>query len=125
MTVMVLFAIGFSASDEDGSSSSNDSTKTQIEQKQETKSNNQETEKQEKIKNVADIAYKKGYEMRMSTRELINAESSAYMEYTMRYGKEPEEEQNKERWNIFKKNYEKGFADAAAKIMKEINSEDF
>jgi len=132
VATIVLFAVGFAASDEEGSSS-NESSATQTEQKQEMQSDqNQESEKelkerekQEKVKKVAEIAYKKGYEMRMSTRELINAESSAHMEYTIRYGKEPEEEQSKERWNVFLENYKKGFSDAADKIMEKINSEDF
>ena len=134
---MALFAIGFAASDEDESSnSSSSSPEPQTEQKQETEAerkarekkeeaDRQEREKQEKVKKVADIAYKKGYEMRMSTRELISSESSAHMEYTMRYGKEPEEEQSQERWNVFLENYQKGFSDAANEIMKKINSEDF
>lgn len=137
MTVMALFAIGFAASDEDESSNSSSSSqgpKTELkqessmpkmEQKKETESDRKEREKQEKIKKVADIAYKKGYEMRMSTRELISAESSAHMDYTIRYGREPEEEQSQERWNIFLENYKKGFSDAAHKIMEKINSEDF
>lgn len=135
MATVALFAIGFAASDEEESSSSESSTpqteqtqesqEVQSEQKQESEAERQEREKQEKVKKVAEIAYQKGYEMRMSTRELINAESSAHMEYTMRYGKEPEEEQSQERWNVFLENYKKGFADAANKIMEKINSEDF
>lgn len=139
MTVatVALFAIGFAASDEESSSSSEsksesqqteqtqESQDVQSEQKQESEAERQERDKQEKVKKVAEIAYQKGYEMRMSTRELINAESSAHMEYTMRYGKEPEEEQSQERWNVFLENYKKGFSDAADKIMEKINSEDF
>ena len=128
MTVatVALFAIGFAASDEESSSSSESKNESQqTEQTQESQAERQEREKQEKVKKVAEIAYQKGYEMRMSTRELINAESSAHMEYTMRYGKEPEEEQSQERCNVFLKNYKKGFSDAADKIMEKINSEDF
>ena len=135
MATIALFAVGFAASDEEEGSSNEssvsqteqkqDTEEMQSEQKQESEEARQEREKQEKIKKVAEIAYKKGYDMRMGTRELINAESSAHMEYTIRYGKEPEEEQSQERWNVFLENYKKGFSDAADKIMEKINSEDF
>ena len=95
------------------------------EQTEESETVRQENEKQEKVNKVAEIAYKEGYEKRMSTRELIGSESSAHMEYTIRYGKEPEEEQSQERWNIYLENYKKGFSDAADKLKEKMNSEDF
>ena len=126
MVTLALFAIGFAASDEESSSSSERKSKSQqTELEQESEVERQEREKQEKVNKVAEIAYKKGYAMRMSTRELISAESSARMEYTMRYGKEPEGEQSQERWHVFLENYKKGFSDAADKILEKINSEEF
>ena len=94
-------------------------------QQQKEESEREASEKEEKVKRVAEMAYKKGYDKRMSTRELINSESCAHLEYTMRYGTEPQDEPSQERWNVFLENYKKGFSDAAKDIMKKINSEEF
>lgn len=87
----------------------------------------EEREKQDKIKRVADMAYQKGYQCRRETWGDYNpsSESRARLEYTMRYGREPEEEGQSERWNVFKENYMKGFRDAADEIMKRKRQEDF
>ena len=122
---ITLFAIGFAASDEDKSSEQSQSTEQTQTQPQETEAERQEREKQEKVKKVADIAYKKGYEKRMSTTEMISSESSAYMEYTIRYGIDPDSEKSKERWKVFLNSYQKGFSDAADELRKKINSEEF
>ena len=94
-------------------------------QKQNNIIDTEKLEKQKKIDKVAKIAYKKGYEKRMSTRELIRSDYAAEIEYMQRYGCVPSEEASQERWNIFLENYQKGFSDAANKITKEMHSEDF
>ena len=87
----------------------------------------EEREKQDKIKRVADMAYQKGYQCRRETWGDYNpsSESRARLEYTMRYGREPEEEGQSERWNVFKENYMKGFSDAAEEIKKKMREEEF
>lgn len=103
------------------------SEKFSKEMKKQEEVNRQEAEKQNKIKTVADMAYRKGYQCRRETWGDYNpsSESRARLEYTMRYGREPEEEGQSERWNVFKENYMKGFRDAADDIMKRKRQEDF
>lgn len=120
MVVMAIFAIGFAASDEETSSSSSEP------QRQETQAEKEAREKQEKVERVAKMAYQKGYDTRRETwGQSIPAESSARLEYTFRYGREPEDAGQNERWNVFLENYKKGFADAAHDIMKKMDEEDF
>jgi hypothetical protein len=123
MVVMVVFAIGFAASDDDGNSSSSSS---QTEQKQETPSEKEAREKQEKVKRVAEIAYKLGYDTRKATwGETLSARGAAEADYRFRYAQDPEDAGQSERWNVFLENYSKGFSDAADDIMKKFRAEDF
>ena len=133
MTVMAIFAIGFAASDESNSPNSNNddnsSSSTQTEQEQEVKKQETEAErvakeKQEKIKKIADMAYKKGWNKRMNSRDFPDPRGEAHMEYTMRYGVEPTEPGEEERWNIFVENYVKGYEAAWEEIRKKMHSED-
>ena len=83
-------------------------------------------EKQDKIKKVAEMAYQKGYKTRRDTwGQSITSKSAAHLEYTIRYGREPEDEGQSERWKVFLENYEKGFSDAADEIMNKMREEDF
>lgn len=133
MTITAIFAIGFAASDESNSSSSNSSdtsnssTQTKQEhevQEQETEAERATKEKQEKIRKIANIAYNKGWNRRMNSRDFPDPRGEAHMEYTMRYGVEPTEPGEEERWNIFVENYVKGYNDAWNKIRKDMHSED-
>ncbi|WP_143025531.1 hypothetical protein [Prevotella sp. tc2-28] len=132
MTIMVIFAIGFAASDESNSSSSTNgdifNPFTQTKQEQEVLKHETEEEKvdekQEKIKKIANIAYNKGWNRRMKSREFPDPRGEAHMEYTMRYGVEPTEPGEEERWNIFVDNYVKGYNDAWEKIRKDMHSDD-
>ena len=126
MGVIALFAVGFAASDEDSSKSNSESSFEQAEQKQETEAERQANEEQQKIKKVAEIAYQMGYNTRRETwGQSISSESYGRMEYTMRYGREPEDEGQSERWGVFIENYKKGFSDAAGDIMKKYDEENF
>lgn len=119
------------------SSEEKEQKQTQTEQKTETpaekkvreqkeQADKQESEKQEKVNKVAKMAYQKGYDVRKETwGQSISPESSARLEYTFRYGKEPEDAGQNERWNVYLENFKKGFADAAHEIMKKRDSEDF
>lgn len=104
-------------------------TETPAEKKareQKEQADKQESEKQKKINKVAKMAYQKGYDVRKETwGQSISPESSARLEYTFRYGKEPEDAGQNERWNVYLENFKKGFADAAHEIMKKMDSEDF
>lgn len=123
MAVMAIFAIGFAASDEEDSSKGASSS---TEQKQESPAEKEAREKQEKINKVAKMAYQKGYDVRKETwGQSISPESSARLEYTFRYSKEPEDAGQNERWNVFLENFKKGFADAAHDIMKKMDEENF
>ena len=113
LVVMAVFAIGFVASDDDGSLSSSSS---QTEQKQETPAEKEAREKQEKNKKIADMAYQKGWDARMNSNQVVNPANLAGMEYAMRYGREPEDEGEEERWKIFVKNYIKGYNGACKKL---------
>ena len=133
MAVMAVFAIGFAASDESNSSSSNNgenfnpSPQTEQEQeiqKHETEAEREAREKQEKIKKIADMAYKKGWNRRKNSKDFPDPRGEAHMEYTMRYGVEPTEPGEEERWNIFVENYVKGYEAAWEEIRKKMHSED-
>ena len=120
IVVMAIFAIGFAASDEETSSSSSEP------QRQETQAEKEAREKQEKVERVAKMAYQKGYDTRKATwGQSIVSETAARLEYAIRYGREPEDEGQSERWNVFVENYQKGFSDAAHDIMKKMDEEDF
>ncbi len=133
MTITAIFAIGFAASDESNSPSSNSGgtsnsfTQTKQEnefKKQETEAERATKEKQEKIRKIANIAYYKGWNRRMNSRDFPDPRGEAHMEYTIRYGVEPTEPGEEERWNIFVENYVKGYNDAWNKIRKDMHSED-
>ena len=110
---------------------------TQTEQKQESPAEKQArekkeqadreaNEKQEKIKRVAAIAYKMGYDKRKATwGETLSARGSAEADYRFRYAVDPEDDGQSERWNVFLENYSKGFSDAAEEILNKFRKEDF
>lgn len=123
-----------------GASSDNEEEKqkqAQTEQKQESPAEKQArekkeqadreaNEKQDKIKRVAEIAYKMGYDKRKATwGETLSARGSAEADYRFRYAVDPEEDGQSERWNVFLENYSKGFSDAADEIMNKFRKEDF
>ena len=117
--------------------SSDGQEETQIEQKQESPAEKQArekkeqadreaNEKQEKIKRVAEIAYKMGYDTRKATwGETIASEDAAAADYRYRYAVDPEDAGQSERWNVFRENYQKGFSDAADEIINKFRKEDF
>lgn len=131
--LIVLVSIGASAPDENEKASS----QAQTEQQQESQTDRQAREKkeqaekearekQEKVERVAKMAYQKGYDTRKATwGQSIVSETAARLEYAIRYGREPEDEGQSERWNVFVENYQKGFSDAAHDIMKKMDEEDF
>lgn len=119
MAVMAIFAIGFVASDEEGSSKDT-SFSTEQEQEQETPEEKEAREKEEMNKKIADMAYQKGWDARMNSNQVVNSANLARMEYAMRYGSEPEDEGEEERWTIFVKNYNKGYRDACKKIKEDF-----
>lgn len=83
-------------------------------------------EKQEKIKRVAEVAYKMGYDTRKATwGETLSARGAAEADYRFRYAQDPEDAGQSERWNVFLENYSKGFSDAAKDIEKKFDQEDF
>ena len=101
-----------------------------IEQKQESaaekRADREANEKQEKIKRVAEIAYKMGYDTRKATwGETIASEDAAAADYRYRYAVDPEDAGQSERWNVFRENYQKGFSDAADEIINKFRKEDF
>ena len=83
-----------------------------------------EAETTAKIKKIADMAYQKGWNRRMKSKDFADPRSSAHMEYTMRYGVEPTEPGEEKRWNIFVENYVKGYVAAWEEIRKKMHSED-
>ena len=129
--LVVCSAIGASAPDE------KEENQTQTEQKQESpeekqarekkeQANREANEKQEKIKKVAEMAYNLGYETRKKTwGETLSSETAAEADYRFRYGKDPEDEGQSERWKVFLENYQKGFSDCAHDIVKKFKQEDF
>lgn len=126
MATIALFAVGFAASDEE-ESSSNESSATQTEQKQETEAERQAREQKEeaerkareqkekkeqqekKKKEVAEYGYKEGYD-----RGFKGLENSSYSTSTItfanRYGA-PTNNEEKELFNIFKENFDKGYTE--------------
>lgn len=131
--LVVCSAIGASAPDE----KEEEQKQVQTEQKQESpaekqarekkeKADREANEKQEKIKRVAEIAYNMGYERRKATwGQSIASEDAAAAEYRFKYAVDPEDAGQSERWNVFLKNYSKGFSDAANDIKKRFSQEDF
>ena len=129
--LVVCSAIGASAPDE------KEENQTQTEQKQESpeekqarekkeQANREANEKQEKIKKVAEMAYNLGYETRKKTwGETLSSETAAEADYRFRYGKDPEDEGQSERWKVFLENYQKGFSDCAHDIVNKFKQEDF
>ncbi|UKK59213.1 hypothetical protein L6470_12745 [Prevotella communis] len=118
LAVMAIFAIGFAASDEETSSSEP--------QKQESPAEKEASEKQEKIKRVAEMAYKLGYETRKKTwGEALSSRAAAEADYRFRYAKDPEDEGQSERWKVFLENYKKGFSDCADDMEKKFKQEEF
>ena len=83
-----------------------------------------EAETTAKIKKIADMAYQKGWNRRMKSKDFADPRSSAHMEYTMRYGVEPTEPGEEKRWNVFVENYVKGYVAAWEEIRKKMHSED-
>lgn len=122
MAIMAIFAIGFAASDEESSSDNSSPT----EQKQETAEEKEAREKQEKVKKVAEIAYQMGYDRRKATwGQTIASDDAAAAEYRFKYGRDPEDAGQEERWKVFLENYAKGFSDAANDIKKKLDEENF
>ena len=85
----------------------------------EEKVNTEEQEKKLRMMKIADMAYQKGYEKRKSTRMLISSEEAAYQDYILRYNEVPNEGADPERWELFKKEYMRGFAQAAQDMLKD------
>ncbi len=81
--------------------------------------NTEEQEKKLRMMKIADMAYQKGYDKRKSTRELISSEEAAYQDYILRYNEVPNEGADPERWELFKKEYMRGFAQAAQDMLKD------
>lgn len=97
----------------------------QTEQRQETPAEREANEKQEKIKKIAEIAYQLGYEKRKNTwGQSVAAEDAAAIDYRYRYARDPEDEGQSERWQVFRENYTKGFSDCADKIIKKFKEEE-
>ena len=109
VATIALFAVGFAASDEEGSSSSESST-PQTEQKQETEAERNAREKKEKEnrKNeVAKKAYDKGYEKGFNGESDIIGDPKT-ISYTVKYGA-PKTNEEKELFNIWEENWQKGY----------------
>ena len=93
-------------------------------QEQKEEADRQANEKQEKIKKIADVAYQKGWNERMNRRDFPNPKILAEVEYIKRYGVEPTKSGEEERWEIFEKNYVKGYEAAWEELRKRMHSED-
>lgn len=95
--------------------------KEEVEQEEtkEQEVNKEEEEKKLKMMKIADMAYQKGYEKRKSTRMLISSEEAAYQDYILRYNEVPNEGAAPERWELFKKEYMRGFAQASQDMLKD------
>lgn len=124
MTVatVVLFGIGFAASDEKSSSSSE--SKSESQQTEQTQADREASEKQVKIDKIAKMAYQKGWDERMNRRDFPDPKTLAEIAYLVRYGVEPTESGEEERWNIFSENYVKGYEAAWEELKRRVTSED-
>jgi len=109
MVVMAIFAIGFTASDEESSSSNSSSSTPQVEEKQETEADRQARERKEKeakIKDMLEYAYKHGLDE--GTNMTYPMEADKW--YTGRYGT-PSTDEDFENFEKFKKEYNRGVED--------------
>ena len=59
----------------------------------------------------------------MSTRDMSDPKVKAHIEYTVRYGIDPETQGEERRWKVFLENYLKGYEDAWQEICKRMDSE--
>ena len=130
LSVMALFAIGFTSSDENENSSS-----STTEQKQETEAERQERERQEEAerqererqeeadrqareqkekesqqekmkKEMAEAGYERGFELGFANRKLLPNEAET--RYSARYGA-PTNNEKMELFKIYKENFYKGY----------------
>lgn len=117
MATVALFAIGFAASDEEGSSQPGSST-TQKEQKRETEAERKAREQKEmaerkeaKKKEIAERGYKDGYELGFGLDyhqyDTFDFSKMARRNYTAWYGA-PSSSEEKELYDIFEQNYKRG-----------------
>lgn len=100
------------------------SEQQEVKKEQATEVDREANERQEKINKIANAAYKKGWDERMERTDFLDPNTLAEIAYMNRYGADPKQSSEEERWGIFKENYIKGYEAAWEELQRRMHSED-